>query len=596
MKKTLATVFTLFTFSASIWCQEQKIPVSPKNFNDDSTTFRIAIVSDRTGGMREDVFAEAIEKLNLMQPEFVISVGDLIDGYTKDPQIWNKQWDEFDSMISKLDMPFYYVPGNHDSSNELMITAWHERHGRDYYHFLYKNVLFIAINTDELKNGGISQKQVDYIKKSLNENQDVQQTLIFMHRPLWSYGDQAGYEAIEKALKGRNYTLFSGHHHNYQYQVKNGMDHYVLGTTGGGSWMRGPEVGEFDHISWLTIKNKELKLAHINLNGIYDKNIVPPEDYDDIEVLRRGEWLEVLPVVSDDDTFTFVKVKMLVKNNMQRPMTISGELPVKDDFLFEPHSISEKLDPGQEQIIPIIIRNKSGNTIKIEDINNDPIDIELKSGFEREERKDISLSTSKRLFIDWKHKLNKSSETITIDGRLNDWSTDNFISVKNPQYLNEGWDWKGADDGQFSFAAKMDEKRLYIAVIFKDELFLSDTKNLEALQDKFYVQIASEPTANKDYFKLEFAKGDQSDAPLMNEAARNLKGVKAGITKNAEAMQLEFSVPLKSIHAEKTKSLRINIGVMDHDRPENTKPSVLWWRPVWDSDAEYSESSIFYKK
>ena len=26
------------------------------------------------------------------------------------------------------------------------------------------------------------------------------------------------------------------------------------------------------------------------------------------------------------------------------------------------------------------------------------------------------------------------------------------------------------------------------------------------------------------------------------------------------------------------KSFRLNIGWMDHDRPENTKPSVLWWR------------------
>ena len=26
------------------------------------------------------------------------------------------------------------------------------------------------------------------------------------------------------------------------------------------------------------------------------------------------------------------------------------------------------------------------------------------------------------------------------------------------------------------------------------------------------------------------------------------------------------------------KIFRLNVGWQDHDRPENTKPSVLWWR------------------
>jgi len=31
-------------------------------------------------------------------------------------------------------------------------------------------------------------------------------------------------------------------------------DHYMLGTTGGGSDLRGEEFGEFDHITWVTFK------------------------------------------------------------------------------------------------------------------------------------------------------------------------------------------------------------------------------------------------------------------------------------------------------------------------------------------------------
>ena len=40
------------------------------------------VVSDPSGGVRPGVFEVATRKLNLLQPEFVISVGDLIMGNT----------------------------------------------------------------------------------------------------------------------------------------------------------------------------------------------------------------------------------------------------------------------------------------------------------------------------------------------------------------------------------------------------------------------------------------------------------------------------------------------------------------------------------
>jgi len=36
----------------------------------------------------------------------------------------------------------------------------------------------------------------------------------------------------------------------------------------------------------------------------------------------------------------------------------------------------------------------------------------------------------------------------------------------------------------------------------------------------------------------------------------------------------EFVLPRPS----GAKTFRLNVGWQDHDRPENTKPSILWWR------------------
>jgi hypothetical protein len=57
-------------------------PWTRLDFNNDPDRFQFVVVSDRTGGVRPGVFEEATRKINLLQPEFVMSVGDLIMGNT----------------------------------------------------------------------------------------------------------------------------------------------------------------------------------------------------------------------------------------------------------------------------------------------------------------------------------------------------------------------------------------------------------------------------------------------------------------------------------------------------------------------------------
>src|SRR6516225_6362234 len=87
--------------SRTAFPSEARNPVTHLRWSDDPQGFRFAIVSDRTGTHRANVFAQAVEKLNLLQPEFVITVGDLIEG-DKQPPL-EEQWKEFDGLLSKLE-------------------------------------------------------------------------------------------------------------------------------------------------------------------------------------------------------------------------------------------------------------------------------------------------------------------------------------------------------------------------------------------------------------------------------------------------------------------------------------------------------------
>ena len=112
-------------------------PWTHLHFDNDPAQFHFAIVGDRTGRHRDGVFEKGLAKLNLLRPDFVMSVGDLIEGYTKDEAEIDQEWDEIQRFTSRLDAPFFYVPGNHDlwfdvpfASERSDLDTWHRYHIR----------------------------------------------------------------------------------------------------------------------------------------------------------------------------------------------------------------------------------------------------------------------------------------------------------------------------------------------------------------------------------------------------------------------------------------------------------------------------------
>lgn len=261
--------------------QEARNPWTHLRINRNDDQFQFAIVTDRTGGHRAQIFSRAVKQLNLLQPEFVISVGDLIEGYTEDMKQVDKEWKELIGYVSELEMPFFYVAGNHDITNSKMEKKWREIFGRHYYYFKYKDVLFLMLNSEDPpinKGSRISRKQVKWAEQVLRENQKVRWTFVVLHKPLWHYGDlkKNRWTEIENLLQGRKYTVFAGHLHNYQKTVRHGMNYYQLATTGGASRMRGTRYGELDHLVWVTMKANGPRLANIQLDSIYPDDLKLP--------------------------------------------------------------------------------------------------------------------------------------------------------------------------------------------------------------------------------------------------------------------------------------------------------------------------------
>lgn len=278
-------------------------PWTHERFDEGPGQFTFAIFSDLNGGEREGVFAVAAAQLALLRPELVVSVGDLIDGPTQDAGDLAREWDSFDARASVIPAPVFYAGGNHDLTGKALRDVWAGRYGPHYYHFIYKNVLFLVLDTEdhtpermaeilearaaalqavdagvegaremayfqmpERVTGNIGPEQSAYFRRVLAENPDVRWTMVFMHKPVWRDQADPEFVAIEDALGDRPYTVFNGHLHSMSHTVRRGRDYIMLGTTGG-SQNPADEMA-FDHVTMVTVTQEGPSIAHLRLDGI----------------------------------------------------------------------------------------------------------------------------------------------------------------------------------------------------------------------------------------------------------------------------------------------------------------------------------------
>lgn len=304
---------------------EEAKPWSHEKFYNDPEAFQFAIVSDRTGGHRPGIFGKAVGKLNLLQPEFVLCVGDLIEGYTEDDEIIDAQWDEFYTILEPLEAPFFFLPGNHDISNQAMREQWQQRFGRSYYAFLYHDVLFICMDSNDGDGVTLSEEQISYVKDVISQYTDVRWTMLLLHHPIWDYQDLSGFQEIEAALEGRPYTVIAGHRHSYMYEERKGQNYLTLATTGGGSQLRGPSFGEYDHVVWVTMtKDRGPVLVNVALDGIIEKDVVTPEKRALAQQLIGASDMPLEVLISENGRVG--EARVLLKNESALPMTFSGFL------------------------------------------------------------------------------------------------------------------------------------------------------------------------------------------------------------------------------------------------------------------------------
>ena len=152
-------------------------------------------------------------------------------------------------------------------NSAVMARTWQDRFGPSFYHFLYKDALFLVLNSELFGMVGredtpvpgpwTQAEQMAFVDRALEQNRDVRWTIVLVHQPLWDLRTiDEDWLRVEELLGSRDYTVFAGHFHRYTRHIRRDRRYITLATAGGGSQLRGPAFGEFNHVVWVSMTDK----------------------------------------------------------------------------------------------------------------------------------------------------------------------------------------------------------------------------------------------------------------------------------------------------------------------------------------------------
>ena len=425
--------------------------------SDDAFTF--IVTSDLSGGYVPGEWDAAVKQVNLLQPDFVVTVGDLIIRYTEDEEILKKEWDQFDGITQKLDAPFFYCPGNHDVSRPGMLKFYRRRHGvngKTYYSFNYRGCHFIVINTvTAIQDEAFEAEQLAWLKADLEAAKDARHVFLFGHYPLWEY--RSRWEHIRSLLPVDRTTVFHGHWHRLWYRKVDGIPTYILASTvdnRGGDRSR----GGFRMFAQVAVSEGRPSVALIPLH-----EVLPKEFGAHTAALRdlegRGDPLKILPATGGE--LVFEKT-----NPLSVPVTSALEWSAPG-WKVEPQSASFSMEAS----------GTVRQVFKFTPMEALPPRPELKivsrfvdpwSKQETESRATLTPGIGMQLNV-------PRIGQVRVDGNAAEYANLPVIRIADrSRVYARRREWKGPDDQSFTLRAAHDGQHLYLAVDVTDDTIVVD--------------------------------------------------------------------------------------------------------------------------
>ncbi len=231
---------------------------------------------------RHEFHRKVVAAIVKTAPDFVVHTGDLVaDG--SDTAMWPTFFEIEKDLLRNT--AFYPALGNHERNNAQFYEFFDVK--TPYYSFNWGSAHFTILNSD-LGNAGFSAQAKDqfwseqraWLEEDLRRNQKADlRFVVFHHPPFTAVKSRQGGNREVQALvplfeQYKVAAVFSGHDHNYQHHLKDGV-HYIV-TGGGGAPLYpvdGPipgitqKVESAEHFVQVRVNGNSARVEAVGLDG-----------------------------------------------------------------------------------------------------------------------------------------------------------------------------------------------------------------------------------------------------------------------------------------------------------------------------------------
>ena len=222
-----AVALALAAFAAA----DSQSALTPKN------DFRFCILGDRTGDAQPGVYQRVWSDIDMQHPDFVINVGDTIQGYNDATAA--SEWRALRPLWDRYRYPLYFTPGNHDIWSAASRVIYEQQTKRPaFYGFNYQNAHFTVLDNSETADLSLnlSDQQMQFLASDLAENQARDPKFVFFHKPFWLIPvkfQSSRFPFHQLAKKYGVRYVVSGHGHQYVRAAEDGIVYLEAPSSGG---------------------------------------------------------------------------------------------------------------------------------------------------------------------------------------------------------------------------------------------------------------------------------------------------------------------------------------------------------------------------